>query len=1289
MKKTLILFSTAVFAFMTGGAELKSPEAPFVNRAAETGGSPELKLSIAGVSFGDKLLSMPGDNYMCFLKRSKKLFSVECRAETVPRAWRPFRKFTKTLAPDRLTGRHEFVIAGNEKGTFTQTAEIVGKKVKISLSCDPGGSRAFVAPIWSICIPRTLIQGRTILLDARKFPIPSATEWGEGKKLWINMAAPFLRRITLEDFAIEFPEKTGVILFRNADELQIRFRHPKNQESFFLDPGWCGSSSDADTVAGINFRDNNDFSVAVYNPEGNLLMNPAFLSGMRYMRTPAKLDPESLLCRTESKFGGYSAKPGFTLFTVPIREDTPYTFSFYAKSLDRATHEVEVRGKSYVPFRTPPRRYRVGPSDWQRFEYTFRQSSTAVALSIDGSPGVVVDGLQLEEGERATPYQGSPFGLEIRTDSPHGQLVEYGSAFNARLLLRGPRGAGGKLNVEITDFFKRRIFAETFDFTIPENGEFVRKLLPDQAYPRGLNIIRVTVTPEQGRSYTDYLRLSVIKFADNAKKNKNLHAVANVAPWTSITQLPAKYLELLMKCAVGAVQYADRRAWLGLQDHLSPAAEQLYRKYRIDNLGHYLTDTILKKTNGANRRIPVIGTAELKSGEFYWNQLKPGGYPDAFFKMVEEQCYRLAKQHPEVTYWNTDSEPDGSEMLRQGHYEEYAKFMLACYRGVKRANPENRYRGAGACNMGEAGRRTVIKLLAAAQKLDPSIRFDVIDIHPYRPFPEMPDMETDFLLFKKQLREIGYGDVKINLGEGAYFYPLIVSQWLDISPWASTTGSKDPYQRLLLPSYDLGWGERVGAAMLLRYWLFAYKYRKDLVASTTWCPMLLDNAHPFAWMLMSSALNDILGNADFRRDVRFHPGARSYLFEDEEKRAVAAVWYFEEAMDLGMKNAQEMEFDPRALKGVEFIDMMGNQVSVRKGKRGCFLPLSNYPFFIRSAPGTLNQLAEALENSRVNSGDRPPVQFSLHFTSSDSARITATNLLSRQLEVDLTAGEKTEQKFHLPARGSRSFPIALSSPLSASHMTEFSIPLSVRSAGNQTSTLFKTAVLAVKHVEEPFDWETIPEIPIPHLQPAKPTKEGEAPALYQYGGEKDFSAKMQIAWNEKALFLRITVRDDQLICDPEILTRPQAAYASDGIQIFFDNFGDGKEKAARGGIGFDENDGSYEILPVDETRAIVFRRHAPDTQLTGGVHDCLLPYRVEGNVPCTFSYKDGIRVCDVVFPARYLMPMTLKAGATPGLGVAVFDRDSLKTGEKQTLLLNRIHPFQRPDAFTTLLLLPR
>lgn len=86
----------------------------------------------------------------------------------------------------------------------------------------------------------------------------------------------------------------------------------------------------------------------------------------------------------------------------------------------------------------------------------------------------------------------------------------------------------------------------------------------------------------------------------------------------------------------------------------------------------------------------------------------------------------------------------------------------------------------------------------------------------------------------------------------------------------------------------------------------------------------------------------------------------------------------------------------------------------------------------------------------------------------------------------------------------------------------------------------------------------------------------------------------------------------------------------------------------------------------------------------------------KGNVPgpgvkCEFS-QSGIKwICTVTFPARYLMPMSLEAGKTPGIGIRIHDRDSREGHVKQNfsnIPLKEGDAFQRPDLYTQLLFVP-
>ena len=89
------------------------------------------------------------------------------------------------------------------------------------------------------------------------------------------------------------------------------------------------------------------------------------------------------------------------------------------------------------------------------------------------------------------------------------------------------------------------------------------------------------------------------------------------------------------------------------------------------------------------------------------------------------------------------------------------------------------------------------------------------------------------------------------------------------------------------------------------------------------------------------------------------------------------------------------------------------------------------------------------------------------------------------------------------------------------------------------------------------------------------------------GGPADFQASYRLAWNKDALYLLIEVIDDKFVVE-HMNPNPSAWYNNDAVQIFVDPFGDGPAKAKLNSLGYDENDFSYELLPMDASSAVVY-----------------------------------------------------------------------------------------------------
>lgn len=235
-------------------------------------------------------------------------------------------------------------------------------------------------------------------------------------------------------------------------------------------------------------------------------------------------------------------------------------------------------------------------------------------------------------------------------------------------------------------------------------------------------------------------------------------------------------------------------------------------------------------------------------------------------------------------------------------------------------------------------------------------------------------------------------------------------------------------------------------------------------------------------------------------------------------------------------------------------------------------------------------------------------------------------------------------------------------------VTAIDLPVVVRIGGRDFSVPCAFRALPVRRVRPGFDWKDVPVTQLPNdVTPCANPRRMRAPQ--PWGGPDDLSAACQLAWNEDALYYRLTVRDDAFALCLNEKWGHYAWYANDSVQLFFDTFGDGPAKRLSGLEGPDENDMSYELLPTNETSAIVFRRRAPDFQLTGGVGWGLRPDTIETNVVCRFAWdpETRTRTYETAFPRFYIQPMTLAKGSTPGFATMVFDRDVPTEPSKQYL----------------------
>lgn len=1051
-------------------------------------------------------------------------------------------------------------------------------------------------------------------------------------------------------------------------------------------------------AGGVDFGANNAQKV-VLGPGRNLLMNPSLESGLRYFSPPRGHeyagDFPLALCDKDARSGTrslcvtWASGPVGTL-GIPVHTGKDYTFSCYIKRTDGKApllnHTVTCRllksaAQTKGELSILLKRCGKPENGWTRYAGTFRPPSPILTLQFWPQNNLLYDDFQLELGREVTPYAGNPVGMEFQSGSPENAILDSARNVKTFLLLRGPAGIPARCRIVDSDFFGQRRDLGEFQFTFDRSGEHRLSLPESRTFTDGIHVLEVKFDSDHLPAFTDYVRFAKFRYASNHRKNRTLHGQRCAGRlyrnerfarlWTIFGFSTFPY---------NKVPYPySRDVPVGLAAN-SVEDYAFLKKYNIVDWGsalfHHPWGTDETWLNGVKIEENGIPVMKLKH------------YSPALLKRLEEEAAKLAESRPHVTLWQSDTEPICNwQTLKEGNYPEYARLQLALTRGLKRGNPSCEHMPMGHYTMYQEGRDQVIAFLRAAKEEDPTVHYRFIEIHTYRPFPELPDTDSDIAKFLEGLSGIGYPDIRVRLGEGAYFYPLIVKEY-NIAPWESTQ-NKDRFQCMTILSYDLGWGERVGAAMVLRTMLAAYKYTPRVVQMLPWLIHTVDEQTPLAWSIANANLSNLLGDSTFRRDIRFAPDSRAYLFDDGHGQTVAVLWKFREEMDRGKQAGVPVTLDLGDTK-MEIIDMMGNLSPARRIHGRTTIPLSNFPVFLRVASADSAALENAILHAELpDDTTRPPLHATLRLKSRTALAVELTNPLSRSQDAELSIDGSPFREIHLKAGEKLVLPVVRTEAIPFDRYSDVSVRLTFRLNDRIYRERLHTRAIAVTRVpstfafQDPRAWRTLPAVRIPYyhkLYASNPLKD-----------RGDFHAFARFAWNGDGLYMNFEVYDNQLILPPEDLP-PAKCWIYETIQLYFDAYGDAREKLKSNAVGYGEDDFSYELIPRDEKTLQIYRRDAPDHQLTGGVVGGFQANQVVPDIPSVFSYyNQQVRFYRVKFPARHLMPMPLKAGKTAGLGIMIWDQDAANPQEPVKAVLQNVNPllgtpFRSPHLYPQILL---
>jgi len=638
-------------------------------------------------------------------------------------------------------------------------------------------------------------------------------------------------------------------------------------------------------------------------------------------------------------------------------------------------------------------------------------------------------------------------------------------------------------------------------------------------------------------------------------------------------------------------------------------------------------------------------------------------------KKIEAAAYEVAKAYPWIGAWELGSEFEGWwKLIATKNFKDFAKLHIACYKGVKRADSNKKFYLGGCCNMQpQNGTRFVDQYLEAANAVNGKIKFDGVTMHPYRTMPENPDLDDDAAVFFAMLDKHGYKGAPVFWDEGMYYTYYNIPAW-GLDPHKGC--SSDHYAAAACPSYHMGWGERISAAYYARSWLVALKYQDRVKQFNGFCSWMYMDAYlaPLALQKIPNTLGNLLGNAVFKKDIRFAPDTRCYVFEDEKQRPVAALWSHNPKVDRGHAESPIGRFNFEG-KAVEIIDLMENKRSVKSdANRLTDIPITPFPVFIRGRPGELESLCKTIQDGRIIDSDKAVVQISAKPSNAAELAVEFRNLVTREFQgqADIKLQDKAmEQKIRLKEKGVENVMIPMPEKIPLDRITEIKLPVTLKEEGGKPLAVdLSFNAFAVKKLKGKItitgnaeDWQDIPAIQVTNRCVSTTKGGGGAQSLpldnnpEKVGYPGDHAAEYQMAWDNDNLYLRVKVADDKFFHENK--KEVGGRWNNDCLQVYIDTICDARSKETR---GFDGNDYNYDFFPNEDGTLTAFRRYAPEQQQAGGLL-APMPNMVEPEVKGTFRKTEKGYIYEIAFPKRLIAPLQLKAGSVSGFAVYIADHD--------------------------------
>ncbi len=180
------------------------------------------------------------------------------------------------------------------------------------------------------------------------------------------------------------------------------------------------------------------------------------------------------------------------------------------------------------------------------------------------------------------------------------------------------------------------------------------------------------------------------------------------------------------------------------------------------------------------------------------------------------------------------------------------------------------------------------------------------------------------------------------------------------------------------------------------------------------------------------------------------------------------------------------------------------------------------------------------------------------------------------------------------------------------------------------------------------------------------------PGMVPWGGPKDLSARMALAYTSDTLYLGFDVTDD--VFAPAATM--QSSWRGDGMQLYFDPWGAGHSLV---NTGFYREDQELDVWP-NGTTPTVFRTVKPGFQVA---------FTKLGAVPAiksSLTKRPGGYIIQIAIPEAELAPLSLKPGSPFGFSFIINDNDGDFRKRGLVLSPDGTEPFKHPELYPSVVL---